>query len=185
MKTPKAHKTLSLIIIIFITITSLLGYKMQDPVKQKLVRELRALARIDDFNDLYVSIYWLSPGLTTRYPYSKQDLIDHAQNECRFRRYEIEGKLDWFGQITEKDIEIVEKNSNEWGRFYIIIHSFTEGRLFDLFLFGSPKSNLSFIVNDVEILWSDKLLDALRPLLVLNDELFFDMELYRLTWQYD
>ena len=34
MKTPKANNILSLMIMFFIAITSLLGYKIQEPVKQ-------------------------------------------------------------------------------------------------------------------------------------------------------
>ena len=182
MKTPKTRKTISLIIVLLVAITSLCGCEKPDPVKHKLVRDLRALAKIDNFDDLYMSIYWLKPGVTTRYPYSKQDLIDRADNVCRFQGDEIEGKLEWFGQIREKDIEVVEQSSSEWARFYIIIQSFSEGKIFDFLLFGTSDSNINFIVNDVEIVWSDKLLDALQPLLVLNEEALFDFELYRLTW---
>ncbi|HPX64992.1 MAG TPA: hypothetical protein PK459_01350 [Anaerolineaceae bacterium] len=182
MKTPKTRKIISLIIVLLVAITSLFGCEKPDPVKQKLVCDLRALAKIDKFDDLYVSIYWLKPGVTTRYPYSKQDLIDRADNVCRFQGDEIEGKLEWFGQIREKDIEVVEQTSSEWARFYIIIQSFSEGKIFDFLLFGTSDSNINFIVNDVEIVWSEKLLDALQPLLVLNEEALFDFELYRLTW---
>ncbi len=59
---------------------------------------------------------------------------------------------------------------------------FSEGKIFDFLLFGTSDSKINFIVNDVEIVWSDKLLDALQPLLVLNEEALFDFELYRLTW---
>lgn len=182
MKTPKTRKIISLIIVLLVAITSLCGCGKPDSVKHKLVRDLRALAKIDNFDDLYVSIYWLKPGVTTRYPYSKQDLIDRADNVCRFQGDEIEGKLEWFGQIREKDIEVVEQSSSEWARFYIIIQSFSEGKIFDFLLFGTSDSKINFIVNDVEIVWSDKLLDALQPLLVLNEEALFDFELYRLTW---
>ena len=182
MKTKMIHKILTVLSVITIAITSLCGCEKPDPVKQKLVRDLRALAKIDNFDDLYVSIYWLKPGVTTRYPYSKQDLIDRADNVCRFQGDEIEGKLEWFGQIREKDIEVVEQSSSEWARFYIIIQSFSEGKIFDFLLFGTSDSKINFIVNDVEIVWSDKLLDALQPLLVLNEEALFDFELYRLTW---
>ncbi len=182
MKTPKTRKTISLIIVLLVAITSLCGCEKPDSVKHKLVRDLRALAKIDNFDDLYMSIYWLKPGVTTRYPYSKQDLIDRADNVCRFQGDEIEGKLEWFGQIREKDIEVVEQTSSEWARFYIIIQSFSEGKIFDFLLFGTSDSKINLIVNDVEIVWSDKLLDALQPLLILNEEALFDFELYRLTW---
>ncbi|HHV05852.1 MAG TPA: hypothetical protein GXX60_04940 [Anaerolineaceae bacterium] len=179
MKTPKTRKIISLIIVLLVAITSLCGCGKPDSVKHKLVRDLRALAKIDNFDDLYVSIYWIESYVLNRYPWSKNDLLERADNVIILQGDEIKGKLEWFKDISEKDIELLEEDQKPDTRFYVLIESVEKGKLFELLMFGD---SFSYFVNGYLIQWNDKIINALIPL--LDEKAFSDLELYRYQYLY-
>ena len=159
--------------------TMLSACQNQDPVKQKLVRDLRNLAETEDFEDMTVSIYWLESYVLNRYPWSKNDLIERADNVIILQGDEIKGKLEWFKDISEKDIELLEEDQKPDARFYVLIESVEKGKLFELLMFGD---SFSCFVNGHRIQWTDKIINALIPL--LDEKAFSDLELYRYQYLY-
>jgi len=140
---------------------------------------LRNLAEIEDFEDMTVSIYWLESYVLNRYPWSKNDLIERADNVIILQGDEIKGKLEWFKDISEKDIELLEEDQKPDARFYVLIESAEKGKLFELLMFGD---SFSYFVNGHLIQWNDKIINALIPL--LDEKAFSDLELYRYQYLY-
>lgn len=163
----------------FVALFFLNSCQYQDTVKQNLVRDLRNLAEIEDFEDMTVSIYWLESYVLNRYPWSKNDLIERADNVIILQGDEIKGKLEWFKDISEKDIELLEEDQKPDTRFYVLIESVEKGKLFELLMFGD---SFSYFVNGHRIQWNDKIINALIPL--LDEKAFSDLELYRYQYLY-
>jgi len=168
-----------LLICLVFAFTMLSACQYQDPIKQKLVHDLRNLAEIEDFEDMTVSIYWLESYVLNRYPWSKNDLIERADNVIILQGDEIKGKLEWFKDIIEKDIELLEEDQKPDTRFYVLIESAEKGKLFELLMFGD---SFSYFVNGHLIQWNDKIINALIPL--LDEKAFSDLELYRYQYLY-
>lgn len=163
----------------FVALFFLNSCQYHDPVKQKLVRDLRNLAEIEDFEDMTVSIYWIESYVLNRYPWSKNDLIERADNVIILQGDEIKGKLEWFKDISEKDIELLEEDQKPDTRFYVLIESAEKGKFFELLMFGD---SFSCFVNGHLIQWNDKIINALIPL--LDEKAFSDLELYRYQYLY-
>ena len=68
-----------------------------DPVKQKLVRDLRNLAEIEDFEDMTVSIYWIESYVLIDILGQNDEL--NVQTTSSFFR-EMRLKESWNGSKT-------------------------------------------------------------------------------------
>ncbi len=79
---------------------------------------------------------------------------------------EIEGKLDLFGEIKESDIQLSQIEHPQQARYYMVLESAEDGILLELLLFGGYST---YYVNGVEIKPSDKILEAIKPLLSRKD----------------
>lgn len=170
-----SQKIMCLFLFVVILLASCNKTKQHDPVKQALVENLTSLAEIKTFDDISASIYWISPFIHTRYPWPVDVLINFNQVKLiKLEGAELEGKLDWFKNVTEEDIELVDQKIHVQARFYVLIESPQQGKHFELILFGYPDY---LIVNDVLIEKNDKLLNAILPL--LDEQGMLDLELYR------
>ncbi|HQC63728.1 MAG TPA: hypothetical protein PK459_01370 [Anaerolineaceae bacterium] len=156
-------------------LTALVACRSQDAVKQKLVSELTSLATIQDFDDITVSTYSINPWLFPRERYTVAEIEKFAATKkFTLNGAEIEGKLDLFGEIKESDFELSHKANPKKTRFYVLIESAEDGKLLEMLLFGGYST---YIVNGVEIKPSDKILEALTPL--LSESALRDLEVYR------
>ncbi len=133
-----------------------------DPVKQELLNDINSLAEIKDFESISVSAYWVSIHARFRAPLNINDLIRLEEGVFHLEGNELDGKLDLFSQIQADDIQIAQGERFENARYYLVIESNVDGKLFELLLFKG-WSNMS--VNGIEIRPSKKILDAIYPLL--------------------
>lgn len=145
----------------------------QDPVVQKLVDELTGLAKIKDFEGISVSIYWFDPTLRFAYPRSLNDLFEGPSKSIYLEGDEIKGKLDLFSQITTKDVRRVWTMERVWARFYMVIESEKDGKLFEFLFHGDGRN---FIVNGTQIRPNYKFLDIIMPFFDYDGR--FDMRSY-------
>ncbi len=133
-----------------------------DPVKQELLNDINSLAEINDFEGLSVSAYWVSIHSRFRAPLNINDLIRFDRGGFHLEGNEVKGKLELFSQIEMNDIQLARLGNFENARYYLVIESDKDGKLFELLLFNG-WSNMS--INGVEIKPSKKILDAIYPLL--------------------
>lgn len=165
-------KTMILITVFVITLSLLSGCAKSepiveesidlDPVKQELLSDINSLAEIKDFEGISVSAYWVSIHSRFRAPLNINDLIRLERGVFHLEGNELDGKLDLFSQIQADDIQMTQRESFENARYYLVIESNVDGKLFELLLFKG-WSNMS--VNGIEIRPSKKILDAIYPLL--------------------
>ncbi len=167
MKTPKAHRIISLTILFFLFITSLCSCEKQDSVKKQVLKDLRSLAKIEDFDNLSMSVYHnfsFQPIIVIHDPGSMENYIDQLHENLTFKLQgnEIRGRLDSFSTIKAEDIEVYNNCKPIEVRTYTVIKSSEDGKIFE-FIWNAHNDN--FIINGVEIVFSRKLLRKLQPLL--------------------
>ncbi len=163
--------------IICLVITSMLlsACGSQKTVKQKLVSELTSLAKTQEFDDITVSVYLISPWMFPRERFTIAEIKKYAATKTfTLKGAKIEGKLDLFGEIKESDIELSQKKHPKKTRFYVLIESAENGKLLELLLFGGYGT---CFINGVEIKPNDKILEALTPL--LSESALRNLEVYR------
>lgn len=147
---------------------------VHDPVKHQVVEEINNLAKIQDFDGITVSVYWREPTAESPAPLTAQNLIDWTTTKTfTLEGDEIEGRLDLFDEFTEKDIEIIDGERNINARFYILIESEEEGKLFDLLMF---ENWTNFVLNDTLIKPNEKIVEMILPL--LDSDGRFDLRRY-------
>lgn len=174
----KKRKFCFLLSIILMTFFALNACQNQDfdPVKQQLVNELTSLAKIENFDDLTFNAYAFNPWI---YPYERFSVEElkkhHLTGHIRLEDCEIKGKLDLFGKIRESDIELSHIKHPQHTRYYLILESSKDGILLELLLFGGYST---YFVNGVEIKPSDKILEAIQPLL-RRVEFLVSIDIYR------
>lgn len=169
-----SRRKLFVITVLVINLFVLSACKKEESLRQKIVNDLTYLAEIQDYTNLTVSIYWLDKEVLTRYPWTVEDLMSRARNKITLRGSDIEGRLNDFGSISLKDVKLVDEKTKIEARFYLLIESSEAGRLLEMTLFGGDHF---YIVNGLTIYPSDKLLDAITPL--LSEEGIAELELYR------
>jgi len=137
-----------------------------DPVKQRILDAVFKVANIRDFDGLSVSVYWMDPYviMELEHLYKLEDLIKKPDKFIKLEGDELEGKLDLFAQIKAEDIELVPPDyiRTEIHRFYLVIESAEEGKLYEFLLWGNYKN---FIVNGTHIRPNQNFLDIIMPLL--------------------
>ncbi|HPX64994.1 MAG TPA: hypothetical protein PK459_01360 [Anaerolineaceae bacterium] len=167
MKTAKARKIVSLIIMVFLTITTLCGCEKQDPVKKQVLKDLKALAEIEDFDDLSMSVYYFDP----LHPIIIDDLgsldkvIAQSGEYLSFQLHgdEIKGRLDSFSAIEAEDIVFFNNCKPVELRSYTVIESSEEGKIFELIVSAHDFNH--FIVNGVGIVRSMRLYKIFAPVI--------------------
>lgn len=145
-----------------------------DPIVEKLVEYLTGLAKIQDFEGISASIYWFDSELRFSHPRSLKDLLEPPSKTIFLEGDEIKGKLDLFSEIKTEDIQHAQLMDRVDARFYMIIDSSKDGKLFDFLLFGD---NGSYIINGIQIERNPKLTDIIMPFLDFDGR--FDLRGYR------
>ncbi|HPX64993.1 MAG TPA: hypothetical protein PK459_01355 [Anaerolineaceae bacterium] len=174
----RKRKLWLLIITILITFITLNACQTQDsnPVKQELLRELTSLAEIENFDGLTFTAYGFCPWIDPYQRFTVESLKSHHLTaQMTLEDCEIEGKLDLFGEIKESDIQLSQIEHPQQARYYMVLESAEDGILLELLLFGGYST---YYVNGVEIKPSDKILEAIKPLLSRKDFLV-GIDIYR------
>jgi len=149
-------------IFILLVLVILVGYGWKDTPSEKALSDISKLTEAEDFDDISLTIYYLSVYVETRTPLSVDDLIEFHSGKIVVDGSDVEEHIDLFKQISKDDLIPVKKTSRVDARVYYVFESEKEGKLFDVAMW-SYKSNV--FINGVEFEENRIFFDAIIPFL--------------------
>jgi hypothetical protein len=116
-----------------------------------------------NFDDLSLTIYYMSPFTATGYPWSAEDLISRREeNKIVINGSRLEEHIDLLNQINNNVLTQVDHKSRINARLYYVFETKREGKLFSVSMWGEDNS---IFVNGIEVKGNDIFYDIVMPFL--------------------
>jgi len=119
----------------------------------------------ESIDDICLTIYYISPSVLTRFPWTVDNLIDSHKYKVVVDGNSLEEHLDLFKQISNDDLVPVKKKSSLDARIYYVLESKKHGTLFDVVMWGGNDDGDSIYVNGFEVKGNDIFYDVIIPFL--------------------
>jgi hypothetical protein len=116
-----------------------------------------------NLSDFSLTIYYMSPFTSTRYPLSAEDLISRREeNKIVINGSRLEEHIDLLNQINNTVLIPVEHKSRIDARLYYVFETKKDGKLFSVSMWGEDNS---IFVNGIEVKGNDIFYDIVMPFL--------------------
>lgn len=143
----------------------------------RLKSAMNSLTKITNranFDDLNLTIYYISPSVLTRAPLNTDDLVNFTNvKKIVINGSDVEEHIDLFKQIKKDDLVLVKKPSRINARFCYMFESEKEGILFSVAMWGNDSS---VFVNGLEVKENDIYYEVIMPF--LSDDAKKDLRAY-------
>jgi hypothetical protein len=153
---------LMLIISLLFTVTNFTGciVNPENPLKN-----FSKQIEIGNFNDISLTIYYMSPYISTYYPLSVDDLINQSDD---VQKFVIDGKgLEEYRDLLKRTGNVtlipVKNISYLNARIYYVFETEQRSKIFDVAMWGG--NNNSMFINGFEIKSNDIFYDLIIPFL--------------------
>jgi hypothetical protein len=134
-----------------------------DILSEKALNNFSKLIEEKNFDDLSLTIYYISPFILTRTSLSVDDLINFNNvKKIVISGSDLEGNLDLFEQIKKDDLIKVKNKSRINARFYYLFENVKEGKVLDVAMSGNDGS---VFINGHEFKGNDIFYDIVMPFL--------------------
>jgi hypothetical protein len=151
------------LILILLALTILSSCEGNDMQSEKTLYNFSKLIEKKNFDDLSLTIYYISPFISTRAPLSVDDLINFNNvNKIVISGSELEEHMDLFEQINKVDLVPVKIKSRINARFYYFFETVKEGKILDVAMSGNDSS---VFINGLEVNGNDIFYDIVMPFL--------------------
>jgi hypothetical protein len=150
-------------ILLVFTLTTLSSCEGKDRQSEKTLNNLQKLIEKQNFDDLSLSINYISPSILTRAPLSVDDLINlDFVNKIVISGSDLEEHKDLFEQINNVDLKPVLFKSKIDARLYYFFEIEKEGKILDVAMWGE---NNSIFINGQEVKENHLFYDIIMPYL--------------------
>lgn len=157
----RKHVVTGSFIFLLLTIAILTGW--ENIYSKKPTLNLSERIAKENINDISLTIYYLNPLILTRYPLSAEDLISFTDaHKIVINGNDLKEQFELFKQINDDVLMPVKKKSRIDARIYYMLESKTNGKLFDVTMWGKENS---IFVNGVEVKGKRIFYDIIRPFL--------------------
>jgi hypothetical protein len=151
------------LIFILLAITILSSCEGNDMQSEKVLNNFSKLIEKKNFDDLNLTIYYMSPFTSTRYPWSAEDLISRREeNKIVINGSSLEKHIDLLNQINNNVLTPVKHKSRINARLYYVFETKKNGKLFSVSMWGEDSS---IFVNGIEVKENDIFYEIVMPFL--------------------
>ena len=172
--TPKKTVVLGFQIFTLLTLTILANCGGNDMRPKDVMNSLAKITEKTIFDDLSLTIYYISPSILTRAPLSVDDLMNfNSVKKIVINGNDIEEHIDFFEKISKDDLIPVKKTSRIDARFYYVFESEKDGKILDVAMWGDDNS---IFINGFEVKGNDIFYDVIKPF--LSEEAKNDLDAY-------
>ncbi|GBG09317.1 hypothetical protein PAT3040_03961 [Paenibacillus agaridevorans] len=163
----KKNKILKYLVFILIALTILSSCEGNDMNSEKGFNNLSKLIEQKNFDDLSLTIYFISPSILTRAPLSVDDLInfDDVKNIV-ISGSDLEEHMDLFEQITKVDLIPVKIKSRVNARLYYFFEIEKKDKILDVAMWGKDSS---VFINGLEVKGNSIFYDIVMPFLPTDE----------------
>jgi hypothetical protein len=152
-----------LLIFILLVLTILTGCGRGDVRSENILDSFLKLIEEKDFNDLSLTIYYISPYILTRAPLSVDDLINLDDvTKIVVSSSELKEYTDLFKQLSKDDLIPVKNRSRINARLYYVFETVNDGKILDVAMWGE---NANIFINGLEVESNDIFYDIIMPFL--------------------
>ncbi|CAM4472274.1 hypothetical protein [Paenibacillus typhae] len=157
----RKHVITGFFVFVLLTIAVLTGWGNVHSNKHSL--NISELIAKENINDISLTIYYLNPLTLTRYPLSAEDLISFTDvHKIVINGNDLKKHFELFKRINDGVLMPVKKKSRVDARIYYVLESKTNGKLFDVTMWGKENS---MFVNGLEVKGNEIFYDVIRPFL--------------------
>jgi hypothetical protein len=151
------------IIFILLALTILSSCGGNDIQSKKALNNFSKLIEEENFDDLSLTIYYMSPFAATRYPWSAEDLINRREeNKIVINGSRLEEHIDLLNQINNNVLTPVEHKFRISAWLHYVFETKKDGKLFSVSMWGEDNS---IFVNGIEIKGNEIFYDIVMPFL--------------------
>ena len=129
----------------------------------KAINDFSKYIEKGNFNDLILTIYYVSPYIFTPFPLSVEDLIRYSEDKIVIEGSQLEQYIDLLNQVKSVSLKPVIKKTYMDARIYYVFETEKKGKLFDVTMFGLNDD--SIFINGIEVKWEDIFYDIIVPFL--------------------
>ncbi len=130
---------------------------------EKALSNFSKLIEKKNYDDLSLTIYYISPFILTRAPLSVDDLTSFNNvKKIVISGSDLEKHMDLFEQINKDDLIPVKNKSRVNARFYYFLETVEEGKILDVAMWGNKGS---VFINGLEVKGNDIFYDIVMPFL--------------------
>jgi hypothetical protein len=130
---------------------------------KEVLNSLSKLTEREKFDDLSLTVYYLSPYTLTSFPLNVDDLVNFdGVKIIVIDGSDMEEQIGLFKQISKDDLIPVKKTSHINARIYYVFESEKEGKILDVAMWGDDNS---VFINGLEVKGNDIFVNIIIPFL--------------------